>query len=79
VSMTRLSPPGGEGSPGPNPSDLPPGFEQDLARLIDLAEAHAPATEICDALGECVPTYRQFDWSTVGSFPGVGPRVRTQD
>jgi FlaA1/EpsC-like NDP-sugar epimerase len=56
-----------------NISGLPPDFERNLHDLIALACTHPEPVEMIAALKACVPTYRPFDWSQVGAFPGVTP------
>jgi len=55
-----------------NASVLPANFGQALEDLLELAAAHCGSEEIIPALQGCVPTYRPFDWTAVGTFPGAG-------
>lgn len=66
--------PDGVGASG-NVSGLPPDFEPNLHDLIALACTHPEPGPMITALAACVPTYRPFDWTQVGAFPGVTPAV----
>ncbi|MHB9149555.1 MAG: polysaccharide biosynthesis protein [Thermoleophilia bacterium] len=75
VHLACLTPTAGcdnDGGAG-NVSGLPPEFERHLRDLIALAATHPEPGPILTALAACVPTYRPFDWSQVGTFPGVTP------
>ncbi len=50
---------------------IPEGFEEHLHRLISLGERYPSREEMLAAIQCCVPSYQPFDWTQVGTFPGV--------
>jgi FlaA1/EpsC-like NDP-sugar epimerase len=61
----------GENGSAANGDGLPADFEECMRTLIAVSERGAEATAILALLRRCVPTYREFNWTQVGAFPGA--------